>query len=341
MSGTSLDGLDMAYCEFEQQDGRWIYSIECAETAEYDERLRKRIIEMENASAEELSLFSSQLGEYFGFLTREFIDRNKLSPHIVCSHGQTIFHQPSQGFTTQIGSLAEICARVERTTIGDFRSLDVALLGQGAPLVPIGDLHLFADYSDCLNIGGFANISHKENGGIKAYDICPANIVLNHLCEKIGLDYDAGGYIARSNKIDQTLLQSLNSLPYYEDKCSASSLGKEWVKENVFPLLEGSDLSCERQIATYTFHVAEQLARNIKGDCLVSGGGAFNDYLIELLKQKSNHYIELADPTTINYKEAMIFAFLGVLRVRGEVNCLSSVTGARRDSCSGAVLQWI
>ncbi len=341
MSGTSLDGLDMAYCEFEKQNGHWTYSIGCAETAEYPQELRDRIIAMETASAEELCRFDAELGRYFGSLTKDFIERNRISPDFVCSHGQTIFHQPSQGFTTQIGSLAQICAQVRRTTVGDFRSLDVSLAGQGAPLVPIGDLHLFADYSDCLNIGGFANISHKESGGIKAYDICPANIVLNLLCGKIGLGYDDGGKIARENQIDETLLQKLNSLPYYEEKHSASSLGKEWVKENVFPLLASSGLSTERQIATYTFHAAEQISKNIKGSCLVSGGGAYNSHLMDLIRQNTPYSVQIADPTTINYKEALIFAFLGVLRLRGEANCLSSVTGARQSCCSGAVLQWI
>ncbi len=340
MSGTSLDGLDMAYCEFEARDGRWNYSIVQAETVEYSDKMRKKIISMENASAEEVYAFDNELGHYFGRLTRDFILRNHVHPDMVCSHGQTIFHRPSLGFTTQIGSLTAICAETGITTVGDFRSFDVALGGQGAPLVPIGDLLLFSDYEDCLNIGGFANISHKEGCEIRAYDICAANLVLNHLCGKIGMAFDRGGMVARQAEVDEKLLQELDSLPYYKEKSSASSLGKEWVKENVFPILEKSSLRTEDKIATYTLHVAKQVSRNIKGRCLVSGGGAYNDCLLELIRQNTEYEIQIADKKTLEYKEAMIFAFLGVLKSLDRVNVLASVTGARRSSSSGTIVRW-
>lgn len=340
MSGTSLDGLDMAYCEFGEYNGRWSYGILQAETVEYSGQMRERIICMENASAEELCTFDNELGHYFGRQVRDFILRNDLCPDMVCSHGQTIFHRPSSGFTTQIGSLNAICVETQITTIGDFRSFDVALGGQGAPLVPIGDLLLFPDHEDCLNIGGFANISHKENGEIRAYDICAANLVLNHLCGKIGMTFDRGGMVARQGKVSRSLLEELDSLPYYKEKSSASSLGKEWVKENVFPILQHSNLGTEDQIATYTLHIAKQIAGNIKGLCLVSGGGAYNDYLLELIRQNTEHEIQIADKKTLEYKEAMIFAFLGVLKSLGRVNVLASVTGARRSSSSGTIVCW-
>lgn len=341
MSGTSLDGLDMAYCEFEKQQEGWKFSIVKAETATYSDKLRRQIISAETMSGRELALFDVQLGAFFGQLARDFIDRNGLSPDFVCSHGQTIFHQPNKGYTLQIGNLAALCSKVRQTTIGDFRTMDVALGGQGAPLVPIGDLLLFKDYEDCLNIGGFSNISHKQNGNITSYDICPVNIVLNYLCQKIGLTFDDGGKIAQSNPIDEKLLSQLDALPYYKDLKSGNSLGKEWVEENIFPILENSSISVKEQIATYTLHAAKQISRNIKGRTLATGGGAYNDYLMKLIRQNTTFAIEIAERTITDFKEAMIFAFLGVLRVRNEANCLQSVTGASRSCCSGTILQWI
>lgn len=341
MSGTSLDGLDMAYCEFEEQEGRWNFSILQAETAAYSDELRQRIIAAETMSGRELALFDVQLGTLFGQLARDFIDRNRLSPDFVCSHGQTIFHQPNKGYTLQIGNLAALCSKVKLTTIGDFRAMDVALGGQGAPLVPIGDLLLFKDYEDCLNIGGFSNISHKQDGSIISYDICPVNIVLNHLCQKIGQTFDKGGKVAQSSRVDELLLSQLDSLPYYQDLTSGNSLGKEWVEENIFPILENSSISVQEQIATYTLHAAKQISLNIKGRTLASGGGTYNTHLVNLIRQNTDFPIEIAEKTITDYKEAMIFAFLGVLRVRNEANCLQSVTGASRSCCSGMVLQWI
>ena len=342
MSGTSLDGLDIAYCEFEEQNGKWSYRIIESETVPYTDDFRKRVIAMENASAVEFSSFDVELGHYFGRLTREFIDKHSLTPDFVCSHGQTIFHQPAKGYTTQIGNLAALCSEVRMKTIGDFRTLDVMLGGQGAPLVPIGDLLLFADYDNCLNIGGFSNISRKKDGKITAFDICPVNIVLNHLCGQIGLPFDQDGAIDANSSVDNKLVEKLNALPYYENKNTGKSLGKEWVLSNVFPLLECSGLSIESQIASYTLHAAEQISKNIlSGRTLVSGGGAYNTHLLNLIRQNSQSEIEIADKTTTDYKEAMIFAFLGVLREREQVNCLASVTGASQNTCGGSVVQWI
>lgn len=340
MSGTSLDGLDMAYCEFEEKDGEWKYDILQAETAEYSDELRKRIISMETASGEELSRFDTELGHFFGTQAESFILRHKLNPHLVSSHGQTVFHKPSAGYTTQIGSLAAICSHVKVKTIGDFRSLDVALGGQGAPLVPIGDLLLFKDYENCLNIGGFANITHKHKGEAEAYDICPANYVLNRLSRRMGMPFDKDGETAKSGRTDKALLEKLNALPYYNEKHS-KSLGSEWVKENIDPLLEQSGLSTEDKLATFTAHAAEQIAANICGRTIVSGGGAYNQYLLDSIRRKCRFEITTADKKITDYKEAMIFAFLGVLRDCNRVNCLSSVTGARQSSCCGTVIQWI
>ncbi|MDD4529897.1 MAG: anhydro-N-acetylmuramic acid kinase, partial [Bacteroidales bacterium] len=281
-----------------------------------------------------------EFGHFIGKEVRIFIDKYKLEVDFVCSHGQTIFHQPQINLTTQIGDINSIASQTMLKTIGDFRRLDIALGGQGAPLVPIGDRLLFADYPYCLNLGGFSNISFEENGLRIAYDICPVNIVLNYLAQKEGYDYDKDGQLARSGKVNNIVLEQLNSLDYYKTK-DKKSLGKEWVIYNIFPLLQNSKLSNIDQITTYVEHIAQQLYGNINGDVLITGGGVFNEYLIERLQSKlTNHKIFIPHPTIINYKEALIFAFLGVLRERKEINTLSSVTGAIKDSCGGLIVEY-
>ena len=340
MSGTSLDGLDLAYCEFEIKNKQWSYSIEKAQTIDYDNTLRKKILACENSSAEYLSYTDFYLGKFFGKQAFKFLKENNLQVDFVVSHGQTIFHQPDKGYTTQIGNINSLCAEVKQTVIGDFRSLDVALGGQGAPLVSIGDKILFKEYDSCLNLGGFSNISFESNGKRIAYDICPVNMVLNHLANSVDLPFDNKGILASQGNIDLNLLNSLNSILYYKNE-EKKSLGKEWVKSNIFPILEYYTFDVKDILATYTEHITLQIAKHIKGKCLLSGGGAYNDFLVKKLQEKTGNSIYLPDKLTIDFKEALIFSFLGVKRWRKEINCLSSVTGARQDSCTGNIVYWI
>ena len=339
MSGTSLDGLDIAYCEFILKDDEISYAIKKATTIPYTEELKQKIIQQETASAEEMFEFSSFLGHYFGKQAKEFIDTNNLVVDFVASHGQTIFHQPNKGFTTQIGDLNAICSEVKTKVVGDFRSLDVALGGQGAPLVPIGDKLLFSQYDCCLNIGGFSNISYDKGKKRIAFDICPSNIVLNYLANKLLLPYDDKGALARKGNINQNVLTQLNNISYYK-KNIKKSLGKEFVKEFVFPIIENEDISIEDMMCTYTEHIADRISKNIKGKTLITGGGAWNEYLIERIKEKTKYDLVIPNKNIVEYKEALIFAFLGLRRLRNETNCLASVTGARKDCCSGVVVQW-
>lgn len=339
MSGTSLDGLDLAYCEFEVNEKEWKYSIPKAKTIPYDNELKEKILACENSSAEYLSYMDYYLGRYFGKEAYNFLQEENLQVDFVASHGQTIFHQPNNGYTTQIGNINSLCVNVRQTVIGDFRALDVALQGQGAPLVPIGDRILFNEYDSCLNLGGFSNISFECADKRIAYDICPVNMVLNYLANQVGMLFDNKGYLASKGKVDITLLNTLNSIPYYK-KEERKSLGKEWVRKNIFPLLEYNYLTTEDLLATYTEHIATQIAKHIKGKCLITGGGAYNDFLIEKIKEKTDSEICIPDKKTIDFKEALIFALLGVKRIRKEINCLASVTGAIKDSCTGSVVYW-
>ncbi len=340
MSGTSLDGLDIAFCEFSKTNHLWNYSIKFAETIHYTDQWKDLLSHLESASALEFVTADIEYGHLLGRLTKEFIDKTKLVPDFISSHGHTIFHQPSKRITSQIGRGSAIAAETGVRVICDFRSLDVALSGQGAPLVPIGDALLFDTYDFCLNVGGFANISYQKNNQRIAYDVCPANIVMNQLALTEGYEYDPDGGLAEKGIVNQPLLKQLNNLAFYHEEFP-KSLGKEWVVQHIFPLLKKSGLSACDLLATFCEHIAIQVAAatgSSRGKkMLVTGGGAFNTFLIGRIRHYAAPEIIIPDNHTINFKEALIFAFLGVLRHRNEINSLSSVTGARKNSSGGAI----
>ena len=340
MSGTSLDGVDIAYCEF-SFDTLWSFQLIHAETIVYDEFWKKILGEIHNASAEKISEMECGYGNFLGNLVKNFCTKYKLNPDFVSSHGHTVFHQPSKGFTKQIGSGAHIAAHAGFPVICDFRSLDLALGGQGAPLVPVGDKYLFSDADYCLNLGGIANISFDYNYQRIAFDICACNLVLNYYALKKGVSFDKDGQIAASGKINTSLLNSLNSLPYYS-KTFPKSLGREDVEKDIISLIDSLNLSAEDVLSTYCEHISFQIA-NVTGKTkkgkrmLITGGGALNGFLKNCIIRNSNTEIIIPKKEIIEFKEAIIFAFLGVLRIRNEINCLKTVTGASKDSCGGAI----
>ncbi|HKJ06628.1 MAG TPA: anhydro-N-acetylmuramic acid kinase, partial [Flavobacteriaceae bacterium] len=243
------------------------------------------------------------------------------------------------GYTLQIGNGPQIFNATKVKTICDFRVQDVQLGGQGAPLVPIGDKLLFSKYNYCLNLGGFANVSFEEKNKRIAFDICPVNIVMNFYAKQLGKEYDNKGLIARKGKIHKTLLNDLNAISFYK-KTPPKSLGFEFVKAVIFPLIQKYNLPVPTILRTFIEHIAIQMASVIKGEkkeCLITGGGAFNTFLIEVLAQKTAVKLILPSEEIINYKEALIFALLGYLKNFNQVNCLQSVTGASRNHSSGVI----
>ncbi len=340
MSGTSLDGLDIAFCEFRQDNSIWDYSVIYAETIPYSGEWIDKLTSLPLSTAMDYVATDHSYGHLLGKLTREFIDKYHIKADFIASHGHTIFHQPDRGFTAQIGNGAAIKAETGLPVICDFRSGDVANGGQGAPLVPAGDKLLFAAFDYCLNLGGFANISYDQRDDRVAFDICPVNIVLNKLAGNSGLLYDKDGDLASSGHVDAQLLNNLNNLPYYR-QTGPRSLGKEWVEEMIFPLLLRSGLNNVDMLSTFCTHVAEQIASHSGTDkqktMLVTGGGTHNKYLISLIRSSISCQLKIPDPLTINYKEALIFAFLGVLRWKNEINCLRTVTGAKKDDSCGTI----
>ncbi|MFL5765363.1 MAG: anhydro-N-acetylmuramic acid kinase [Bacteroidia bacterium] len=344
MSGTSLDGLDIASCVFSQRSGKWEYRIVNAQTIPYDEPMRSWLRSLETSDAAAFAQAHADFGFYLGKQTAAFMKAQSLVPDLIASHGHTIFHQPAKHFTAQIGSGNVIAAQTGIAVAFDFRSLDVALGGQGAPLVPVGDELLFSEYDFCLNLGGFANISYRHNNRRIAFDICPVNIVMNAIAARSGKNYDDEGKMAAGGMLSHYLLNELNQLGFYKMTADApKSLGKEWVIGNVDPILDNYDLSDDDLLNTLCEHIAFQVGKVLKGKpkgkLLVTGGGAYNAYLLERMRKHIDHEIIIPDTLTIEYKEALIFAFLGLLRMKNEVNCFSSVTGASRDSCCGVLVQ--
>ena len=332
MSGTSLDGIDLAICTFTKNQV-WEYRIEKSNTLKYPIYWKSKLETLHTQNKATIEQANIQFGQYVGEIINVFLDGEKID--FIASHGHTIFHQPENNYTLQIGCGKTISQTTKTTTINDFRSLDIFLNGQGAPLVPIGDLLLFPKHKYCINIGGFANISIKNNEEIIAFDICPANIVLNDICKKLGFEYDYNGNISRKGEIVPALLHQLNQLDFYIKK-APKSLGREWVEEHIFPILKNQkpeDLLC-----TFCEHTAIQIGKFLTDEsALFTGGGVFNSFLMERITFHSKSEILMPNKELIEFKESLIFAFLGVLRVRNEVNCLQSVTGADRDNCGGLI----
>lgn len=336
MSGTSLDGVDIAICHFSEKGG---YDLKYFKSIEYPIEWRKRLSSAHLRSGLELQMLENEYSVYIGNMILESVRESGESPDYISCHGHTIFHQPENGLTYQMLNGGLLAQRTGLKTVCDFRRGDIAQGGQGAPLVPIGDRYLFGAYIACINIGGFANISYENQEQRIAYDISPANIILNHLAEREGHKFDMDGNLAKKGKPMPDLLAKLNSLSYYS-KTPPKSLGREWVESEIIPLLAKGNT--KDLLATFTEHVTFQICRSIeslprKGSVLITGGGAYNSHLIDLIKKSANSEIHIPDATIIEGKEAIVFAFLGWLRIRGKINILASVTGGDANICAGAI----
>lgn len=341
MSGTSLDGIDLAYIHFEKKEN-WTFKILQAETIPYTPEFENRLKNAVDSNEDDLKQLDVT---YTGLLAgniQSFIEKYKIKEiDAVCSHGHTILHEPEKGITYQIGNLPELGILLKdyvKTVVCDFRVQDVELGGQGAPLVPIGDELLFSEYDYCLNLGGFANVSTNSKGKRIAYDICPVNIVMNHYAKQLGYAYDEDGKIAQEGTVNQKLLDKLNELQFYKES-APKSLGLEWVQKNIFPILNIFSITSKDILATFTEHVAMQIASEFQENTTVlcTGGGTYNKYLLSRIQFHKKTTLVLSTDTIIEYKEALIFGFLGILRLRNEVNCLKTVTGAEKNHSSGKI----
>jgi len=345
MSGSSLDGIDLAHVTFIENEQGWQFDLRHTACIVYDDEMRDRLKIATSLSGIKLWQLHSDLGHYFGKKITAFIAKYKIEKvDFVASHGHTVFHYPDLKFTTQIGEGAALAASSKQKVICDFRTSDIAHGGQGAPIVPIGERALFPAYKLFVNIGGIANIAAHTGDKIVAFDCCVANQVLNYFAQQKGMEYDESGKIAASGNLNQGLLQQLNSLPYHHQS-PPKSLDNGYAKETAIPLIQTFDLSTEDKLATCNEFIATQIslalntATKITSKVMITGGGAFNDDLIKRIRAKTSHPIFIPDENIIKYKEALIIAFMGVLRMQGKVNVLSDVTGATKNTINGAIYE--
>ena len=345
MSGTSLDGLDLAYCNIWEKENAWNFELKQTKSISYEPQMKTRLKNAIHLGAEELLILNNEYGTWLGQKASDFIDQYDLKVDFISSHGHTTHHQPVKGLTYQIGSGQHIAISSKCKVVCDFRTYDVALNGQGAPLVPIGDQLFFNQYDFCLNLGGISNISFDSNGKRIAFDIGLANMILNYITNKIDLSFDDNGQLARKGSINQQMFAELNALEYYK-QAYPKSTGYEWFLEKVVPIIEKTEDSIENLLHTSVHHVCEQIANQVKqhhgkdkNSIFVTGGGALNGFLMETLQNKLSGLANIieSEKELIEYKEALVFALMGVLRVEYKTNVLSSVTGAKFDSSSGVI----
>jgi anhydro-N-acetylmuramic acid kinase len=346
MSGTSIDGLDIAHVAFHLDKNNKIsfQALNC-ETISYTDELLELLRTATELSSFQLMELDIQLGKYFGEAVNNFLKKNKIEKSkidAIASHGHTIFHQPNLGLTTQIGNGQQIASTTCIKTINNFREKDVINGGQGAPLVPIGDFDLFSDKADSfLNIGGFSNVSFKRKNEIIAYDICPGNLPLNKLATNKGLKFDKNGYLAKTGEINFFLLDLLNNLEYYNLN-PPKSLGTEWLEQVFYPLIK-FDKDIENNLRTIVEHISYQIAnelnKNELKNVMISGGGVHNIFLIERIQHYFNGLIIIPEKNIIDFKEAIVFAYLGLKKLNNETNCLASVTGARNNVSGGVIYE--
>ena len=348
MSGTSLDGLDLVYVSFTNEKVKdylsWSFKVINSKSVKYSSSMIDDLRGAVNFSALEITKLNTNYGKYLAEEVDIFIKEYKIEKvDVIGSHGHTVFHQPENGFTLQIGDASWINKKTKITVVSDFRTQDVVLGGQGAPLVPIGDKLLFSNYDFRINLGGFANISFQENDKTVAFDICAVNTVLNKYALKLGLDYDDKGKIASTGNLITEMLEDLNKIEFYDINVP-KSLGVEWNNEVLYPILKKFDhLPIKDLLHTYCYHISEKILNEIKGkdkSVLISGGGAFNDFLINLIKVNTENTIVIANNEITDFKEAIIFAFLAVLRINNLTNCLAEVTGADYDHSSGVIINF-
>lgn len=341
MSGTSLDGVDIAHVTFFKNSAEWQFQIHEATTIPYPKEWEDFLRNAIHLNSEALQALNVSYTNFLGKLVDDFIQQHAIKDlDAVCSHGHTVLHQPDLGYTLQIGNLPVLADLVKLPVVCDFRVQDVALGGQGAPLVPIGDHYLFAAYDQCINLGGFSNISMIEDGKRISFDICPVNVLLNPIAQELGFAYDNKGKLAKSGDVHSELLQQLNALSFYQQK-APKSLGMEWVIKVVHPILNTYSISRTDLLRTLVEHIAIQIASVLiqNSKVLFTGGGSYHQFLIERIAFHAPLVqIEIPESKIIDFKEALIFGFLGVLKLRNEVNVLKSVTGASKDHSSGIIL---
>jgi anhydro-N-acetylmuramic acid kinase len=343
MSGTSLDGMDLVFCEFESYDNEYSFQLILGETIPYAPDWQLKLSTATSLNGSDLMALHHAYGKLTGENINRFLKRNNIPQEVnfIAMHGHTVFHEPKAGYTFQLGDANDVAALTQTKVVADFRGLDMALGGRGAPLVPVGDLFLFPEYTYCLNLGGIANISIQQEGGdMIGFDICGCNILLDRLANVEGMPFDEYGYMAGKGNVIRSLLRELVNCRM-ETFLNKQSLSKEMILENEWEILKNSGASTEDKLATVCEYIVAMIKNSIPSKSqkrmLITGGGAFNKTLINRLNNTIEVEIVLPSKHLIQFREALIFAFLGLRRLENKYNCLSSVTGAKRNSAGGCI----
>ncbi len=354
MSGSSLDGLDIAYCTFEvdaskKENPIVNWNMLEAATLPFSEKWQVRLGHLPAQSALIFAKSNTYFGYYMGELVNTFLKESSIQPDFIASHGHTIFHYPNERCTVQIGDGAALAATTGLPVVCDFRTTDIALDGEGTPLAPIADKYLFGGYDFYLNIGGIANISCSVGERMIAFDVGAANQVFNRLANLAGQDFDKDGKLAAEGNLLTGLYYKINQLPYFEQDYP-KSLDNQWLQHHIVKTYLEEEGSVSDKLRTACEQLAFQVHQSVKKICyeeklrkerytmFLSGGGVFNNYLIACLKNYCPQIdFVIPEKKIIQFKEAALIALLGVLRMEGLPNCLASVTGAKRDSVGGAV----
>lgn len=346
MSGSSLDGLDIVYTHFTEISGKWTFEIACSDCVPYSSDWKSKLKNAQTFPVPEFLKLHTAYGHYTGSCINDFIEKNELQHKVdfIASHGHTVWHEPEFKTTAQIGDGAAIAAATQLPVISDLRNIDIALGGQGAPIVPVADKYLLPEYDFCLNLGGIANVTVNGENPV-AFDICPANQLLDHFANEAGKEYDADGALAQTGSSNDAILNKINQHEYYK-KAAPKSLHNGFVQEAILHLFDHNATIADK-LRTAVMHIAQQIskavlpyANNEPRKMLVTGGGAFNTFLVEAIRNAVKDYnitLIVPDATLVQYKEAIAMALIGTLRWREEANALSSVTGAQRNSVGGAL----
>ena len=340
MSGTSCDGLDIAHCLFYKKNNYWIFELINCIDIPYPKQIKDRLLNCSHLDALSLKILDLDLGEFFKNEISKFIQSSESKFDLISSHGHTVFHDPKKKLTYQIGNPFIIYSSIRIPVVFNFRELDVIMSGEGAPLVPYGDKKLFNEFDYCINIGGILNISKLYEKKLIGYDICPGNIILNKFSRKLRKEYDIDGRLSSSGNFNSTLFKVLNEIDYYKGEIP-KSLDISYIEKIYYPLF--TDIDPKDILHTYVNHIAYQINNAIqkkKSRVLLTGGGAFNAHILKKISyyNKHDHKFIVPNKDIIIFKEAIIFAFLGFLKLLKKKNISKSVTGSNFSSSSGLII---
>jgi len=352
MSGTSMDGIDIALCEIDAHS----CTLLAYEEYPFDIALKEEILEAISGvvSLQKVGELHVRLGRLFAQRIAEFLLSQRINAkdiEAIGLHGQTLWHEPNAAypFSLQLGDATVVVAKTEIKTVTDFRSADIANGGQGAPFAPAFHQFLFSSLKQntaVLNIGGMANLTLLGEN-LRGWDTGCGNVLLDYNIQNAqGKSYDADGAFARSGEINAELLEKMLADPYFS-KMPPKSTGREYFNASwlesllpIFHTINAADI--QRTLLELTAKsIADDVKRHNIAELILCGGGAKNGFLVERLEQLCGCSVKRSEAYGVpsDAIEAMAFAWFAKKRIKCEAVALSSVTGAKKDTILGALYE--